>query len=34
MRFSQQIVIKKWKSILEEYQKIQEKTTPRSLCLG
>ena len=23
MRFSQQIVIKKWKSILEEYQKIQ-----------
>jgi hypothetical protein len=34
MRFSQQIVIKRWKSILEGYRKIQDKTTPHSLCLG
>jgi len=33
MQFSKQIIIKRWKPILEEYQKIQNKTTPRSFKL-
>ena len=40
MQFSKQIIIKRWKSILEEYEKIQNKVSPRSfkmvkdLCLA
>ena len=33
MKFNQKIIIQRWKPILEEYQKIQNKTTPRSFKL-
>ena len=40
MRFNQQIIVKRWKPILEEYEKIQNKVSLRSfrfvkdLCLA
>ena len=34
MKFNQTIIIKRWKPILEEYEKIQNKTTPRSFRLA
>lgn len=33
MKFNQQIVIKRWRLILEEYEKIQQKVSPRSFKL-
>jgi len=33
MKINQQIFIKRWKPILEEYEKIQNKVLPRSLVL-
>ena len=33
MRFNQAIIIKRWKPILEEYEKIQNKVSPRSFRL-
>ena len=33
MQFNKRIIIKCWKPILEEYQKIQNKTTPHSFKL-
>ena len=40
MKISQQVIVKRWKPILEEYEKIQNKVLPRSfrfvkeLCLA
>jgi hypothetical protein len=33
MRFNQRIIIKRWRPILEEYEKIQNKVSPRSFHL-
>jgi len=33
MKFNQTIIIKRWRPILEEYEKIQNKVSPRSLGL-
>jgi len=33
MKINQQIFIKRWKPILEEYEKIQNKVIPRSFRL-
>jgi len=33
MQFNQWIIIKRWKPILEEYEKIQNKVSPRSFKL-
>jgi len=30
MKISQQVIVKRWKPILEEYEKIQNKVLPRS----
>jgi hypothetical protein len=30
MKISQQVIVKRWKPILEEYEKIQNKVFPRS----
>jgi hypothetical protein len=33
MKISQQAIVKRWKPILEEYEKIQNKVLPRSFRL-
>ena len=33
MQFNQQVIVKRWKPILEEYEKIQNKVSPRSFRL-
>ncbi|MFZ7119612.1 MAG: hypothetical protein ACOWWH_01500, partial [Eubacteriaceae bacterium] len=33
MKFNQRIIIKRWRPILEEYEKIQNKVSPRSFRL-
>jgi len=33
MKFNQTIIIKRWRPILEEYEKIQNKVSPRSFRL-
>jgi hypothetical protein len=33
MKISQQVIVKRWKPILEEYEKIQNKVLPRSFRL-
>ena len=33
MKINQQIIVKRWKPILEEYEKIQNKVLPRSFRL-
>ena len=34
MKISQQVIVKRWKPILEEYEKIQNKVLHPSLPLG